>query len=63
MMERHDPDELQRTRELLSGLIRQREELGTLGYSLVIALLSAGIRPAFQSALDSRFHAAPRRCQ
>ncbi len=58
-MDQKDPTDMQRTRDLLSGLIQQQDDLGALGYSLVILLLSAGIQPAFHTALETRFLAAP----
>lgn len=47
------------TSDLLSGLIKQQNELGSLGTSLIMLLLCTGIQPAFLDASDARFHTAP----
>ena len=63
-MKNIDPtNNIQRTRDLLSGLIQQQDELGSLGYSLVILLLGAGVQPAFQTTKESLYLPAPAVCQ
>ncbi len=62
-MKNDDPTNIQRTRDLLSGLIQQQDELGSLGYSLVILLLGAGVQPAFQTTKESLYLPAPEACQ
>ncbi len=62
-MRNDDPTDIQRTRDLLSGLIQQQDELGSLGHSLVALLLGAGVQPAFHTVEESRYLTAPNVCQ
>jgi len=58
-MEYLDPTSEASARELLSGLIQQRSELGSLGTALVLLMLCAGIEPAQKTAPECQFHTLP----
>ncbi len=58
-MEYLDPSPEASARDLLSGLIQQRNELGSLGTTLVLLMLCGGVEPARKTALESQFHTAP----
>lgn len=55
-MEHLDPPPEQPVRDLLSGLIQQEKELGSLGTTLVLLLLCAGVEPAQKTPQECCFH-------